>query len=201
MFTFDFSEVVLLTQVAGLEYFPNYISMAEQASLLALLDPQVWLTDLKRRVQHYGYRYDYKSRSVAADLYLGPLPDWAASLATQLHTQGLSEQPPDQLIINEYQPGQGISPHVDCVPCFGESVLALSLASAAVMVFTQVQGAQQQVPILLELCSLVVMRGEARYQWKHSIPARKTDQYEGQSFERVRRVPLTFRTIKKNLAV
>jgi alkylated DNA repair dioxygenase AlkB len=46
------------------------------------------------------------------------------------------KQEADQAIINEYQPGQGISPHVDCVPCFGPVVAAISLGSDCVMDFT-----------------------------------------------------------------
>lgn len=34
---------------------------------------------------------------------------------------------PDQVIVNEYQPGQQIAPHIDCVPCFGSVVASLTL--------------------------------------------------------------------------
>lgn len=61
--------------ISGLTYISDFISVQEQDLLLSQIDQQSWLTDLKRRVQHYGYKYDYKARTVGNDAYLGPLPD------------------------------------------------------------------------------------------------------------------------------
>jgi len=183
-----------ISAVPGLDYIPGYLAAEEQNRLLDIIDQQPWLADLRRRVQHYGYRYDSTRRSTNDSLFLGPLPGWAAVLAERLANDGWIAAQPDQLIVNEYLPGQGISNHVDCVPCFGDTVLSISLGSACVMHFTQIE-THQQVPVLLEAGSLTVMQGEARYQWKHGIPARKTDIYAGRKILRERRVSLTFRTI------
>jgi alkylated DNA repair dioxygenase AlkB len=180
------------TQVPGLQYVREYITCEEHDGLLAAIDRQPWLTDLKRRVQHYGYRYDYKSRSVDASAFLGSLPDWAAPLAERFQREGLLA--PDQLIVNEYEPGQGISAHIDNIVAFGDTVLSLTLGSACVMLFADTKSAQE-VPLLIEPRSLVVMQGDARYAWKHSIPARKKDTYQGRVIERARRVSLTFRSV------
>ena len=55
------------------------------------------------------------------------------------------------------------------------------------------------IDTLLEPRSLVVMRGEARNDWKHGIPARKSDAFAGQTWRcpegAHRRVSLTFRTV------
>ena len=59
----------------GLQYIPGFIDEPYEAELLAAIDAQPWLGDLKRRVQHYGYRYDYKNRRVDPSMVLGPLPD------------------------------------------------------------------------------------------------------------------------------
>ena len=117
-------------------YLPDYITASEQADLLADIDASPWRDDLKRRVQHYGYRYDYKARRVTADSYLGPLPDWLARMAMALADTGLFPARPDQVIVNEYQPGQGIAPHVDCEPCFGDVIASLSLGSGCAMLFS-----------------------------------------------------------------
>jgi alkylated DNA repair dioxygenase AlkB len=183
-----------IPQVPGLQYLPNYLAQEEHDRLLAIIDQQPWLADLKRRVQHYGYRYDYKSRAVDASQYLGPLPGWLGDVAERLHGASLVARVPDQVIINEYLPGQGISAHVDCEPCFGETVLSLTLGSSCVMVYTSLRS-QAEVPLLVEPCSLVVMAGEARYHWKHAIPARKTDVYAGKTIGRGRRVSITLRTV------
>lgn len=180
--------------VPGLRYRAGYLGLEEQERLLRVIDQQPWITDLKRRVQHYGYRYNYTHRSVDPEMYLGPLPDWARALAVRLHRDGFVDRVPDQLIINEYVPGQGISSHVDCVPCFGDTILSLSLGSPCIMLFTRLR-ATEKVEVLLEPGSLTVMQGDARYTWKHSIPPRKTDAYRGRTITRGRRVSLTLRNI------
>ena len=182
------------TVISGLRYLQAYLSSEEHDRFLATVDQQPWLTSLKRRVQHYGYRYDYKSRSMDSSMFLGALPDWLSELADRLHREGWVACVPDQVIINEYEPGQGISAHVDCEPCFGETVLSVTLGSSCLMVFSSLRR-DEQVSLLVEPRSLVVMGGDARYHWKHAIPARKTDVYAGRTFERQRRVSLTFRTV------
>jgi hypothetical protein len=54
-------------QISGLTYIPDFITPIQETKLLNIIDQQPWLTDLKRRVQHYGYKYDYKSRSITSD--------------------------------------------------------------------------------------------------------------------------------------
>lgn len=186
-----------LERIAGLTTISDYLSPSEHDQLLNLIDQQPWLTDLKRRVQHYGYRYDYKSRSVDPSMYLGPLPKWIAPLARRLHHDELIRKIPDQLIVNEYEPGQGIASHVDCIPCFGDTIISITLGSACVMTFTNIK-TQEEIPVLLEPRGLIVMQGEARYDWKHGIALRKSDIFQGQIIKRGRRVSLTFRSIIKD---
>lgn len=182
--------------IPGLSYRSNYIDEPEQRALLDTIDQQPWLTDLKRRVQHYGYKYDYKARTVTPELYLGPLPGWMMPLANRLHLNGLFSTTPDQAIINEYQPGQGISAHVDCVPCFGSEIASLSLGSACVMEFTHPHHNRQTK--VLEPCSLFILTGAARYDWQHCIPARKSDVIGCIKINRARRVSITFRNVILN---
>lgn len=187
------------TGVPGLALFAKYVEVGEQERLLAIIDAGPWRDDLRRRVQHYGYLYNYRSRSITPQSYLGPLPDWAAKLAERLLMDTPVASTPDQLIVNEYLPGQGISPHVDCVPCFGDVVLSVSLGSTCVMAFDEPKS-KQSIQVLVEPGSLMVMTGDARYAWRHSIAARKSDIVEGRRMERGRRVSLTFRTVLQEAA-
>lgn len=176
--------------IQGLIYIPNYVSSNEETFLLKTIKKKKWDNSLKRRVQHYGYRYDYKARNVTKDMYLGKLPKWLNDLAIRISNDGLCEVIPDQVIINEYQPGQGISPHIDCEKCFGPRILSLSLGSQVIMEFTQ-DGIPKK-EILLLPSSLVMMYGEARNKWKHSIPSRLKDN----GVERGVRISLTFRNVE-----
>ncbi len=180
--------------VPGLSLLPDFITEAEERELLSVIDQQPWLADLQRRVQHYGYRYDYTARQVTADLYLGVLPDWLQPLAMRLHYERLFATPPDQVIVNEYQPGQGIAPHVDCIPCFGGTIASLTLGSGCLMDFTHSNTAQK-TSLYLPPCSLLLLQGDARYHWQHGIAKRKSDVVDGVKMQRGRRVSLTFRTV------
>ena len=179
----------------GLTYLENYISEDEADWFVQEIDAAPWRTDLKRRVQHYGYRYDYKARQARQEDYLGPLPQLFQQLAERLTSEGYFQAVPDQVIINEYQPGQGISAHIDCQPCFGETIASVSLLSACVMRFAS-QTSSQQMELQLQPASLLVLKGEVRHIWTHAIPSRKTDVFEGQKYVRSRRISLTFRTMK-----
>ena len=179
----------------GLTYLENYVSQEDAATLVRYVDAKPWRADLKRRVQHYGYRYDYKTRQARREDHLGPLPRLFQRLADQLTTDGYFEAIPDQVIVNEYVPGQGISAHVDCQPCFGDVIASLSLLSSCVMQFAD-PSSSRKTELNLQPSSLLVMRGAARHQWTHAIPPRKSDVIAGQKHVRTRRLSLTFRTMR-----
>jgi alkylated DNA repair dioxygenase AlkB len=179
----------------GARLLDSYLSRQTAVALLAKVDGQSWRSDLKRRVQHYGWRYDYRARTVSPDMRLGPLPDWLAPLAQSIAQEAEFDAVPDQVIINEYEPGQGISAHIDCAPCFGPAIASLSLTGGAEMVFENTH-THDRISLRLEPRSLLILSGEARYDWTHAIPARKSDGVNGVRIPRTRRVSLTFRTMK-----
>jgi alkylated DNA repair dioxygenase AlkB len=179
----------------GLIYVPDFIAISEERNIIAVLDDPAasWLTDLSRRVQHYGFRYNYKARALSLEDKIGDLPAWAQSLGERLVQGGYFSSAPDQVIVNEYEPGQGISPHVDRETCFGASVASLSIGSDVVMDFQSTTGAFGSV--LLPARSMIVLTDEARYDWKHSIASRRRDRIGTRDVTRERRLSLTFRSV------
>jgi alkylated DNA repair dioxygenase AlkB len=180
----------LAMAIAGLRYVPDFVAADEETELLARVDAEPWLDDLERRVQHYGYRYDYKARKVSRSMFVGPLPALSHAVSARLVAMDLMSAPPDQLIVNEYVPGQGISPHVDCVPCFGPRIVTVSLGSQCEMDFDPVNGGER-VQLMLEPRSALLIADEARYRWRHSIRGRLSDRGRA----RTRRVSLAFRNV------
>ena len=187
----------------GLEYHPQLLTARDEAELLAQIDndDSAWLTDLSRRVQHFGYKYDYSNRRLDGEAHIGPLPSWLIELAHQVRAAASEEskrlldphRPFEQAIINEYLPGQGIAPHTDR-DCFGPVVATVSLGSAVDMDFFRDATGDKYVE-RLEPCSLVLMRGDARATWRHGIAKRQTDTRNRHKYPRQRRVSVTFRTI------
>ena len=185
----------------GLEYHAEFITAAEERHLLAQFDDAEWLTDLSRRVLHFGYKYDYSNRKLDEAARIGPLPEWLVQLTHRIHNAASDDAqllldarlPFEQAIINEYRQGQGIAPHIDR-DCFGPVVATLSMGSAINMDFCCSSTGDQHV-MRLEARSLVLMHGDARSTWRHGIAKRKSDLWNGQKIERQRRVSITFRTI------
>ena len=183
--------------IKGFRYIEDYISESEHDWLLDQIDEHEhqWLKDLKRRVQHYGFKYDYKARKVTHDMHIDHLPEWLQALGQRLHEDGHMPAEPDQVIVNEYEPGQGISSHIDCEPCFANMIVSLSLGSGCVMDFTSKLDKAKKIPVWLAPRSIIVLKDEARNEWLHGIAPRKSDQWAGQKYERQRRVSLTFRKV------
>ncbi len=180
--------------LTGLDYKEDYIDKREHDRLMELIDEQPWLNDLKRRVQHYGFKYDYKARRVARDMRIGKLPEWLEELAEKLWKDRHMPEIADQVIVNEYEQGQGISRHIDCEPCFQDTIVSLSLGWGCFMDFTN-EDKTEKVSVWLAPRSIVVLSEEARYKWWHGIAARKSDMRNGRRVDRERRVSLTFRKV------
>lgn len=54
--------------INGLVYQENFLSIEERKLILFEIDDSAWSTNLKRRVQHYGYIYDYNKKDIYKDL-------------------------------------------------------------------------------------------------------------------------------------
>ncbi|XP_062052944.1 alkylated DNA repair protein alkB homolog 8 isoform X2 [Lepus europaeus] len=127
-----------------------------------------------RRVKHFGYEFRYDNNNVDKDRPLpGGLPDICDSILEKWLKEGYIKHKPDQLTINQYQPGHGIPAHIDTHSAFEDEIISLSLGSEIVMDFKHPDGIT--VPVMLPRRSLLVMTGESRYLWTHGITPRKFD--------------------------
>lgn len=199
-----------ITDIPGLYIITDFIDLKTEQSLMSEIDKNQWSNDLARRTQQYGFKYNYKSRRIDKTMQCEAIPEFIQPLlpkiaalttsdfkndekTTEANAKQLFAQHIDQCIINEYKPGQGIGAHVDCTPCFKETVCSLSLNSAAAMVFANCKRRDLgKLEFHLPRRSLVLMTGPARYEWTHQIPSRRSDPQSG---ARRRRVSLTFRAV------
>ncbi|BBN10798.1 alkylated DNA repair protein alkB homolog 8 [Marchantia polymorpha subsp. ruderalis] len=213
--------------IPGLQLYPDFVSEDEEKRLLAAVDQLPWQVLAKRRVQHFGYEFLYKSRNVDLSQRLGVLPPFVDAVVERLSALPeltSSEErslPLDQLTVNEYPRGIGLSPHIDTHSAFEGSIMSLSLAGPCAMEFRRYMNASKEesgnltedddrgsdnVPgksqmerraLLLPARSLVVLSDEARYVWHHYIPHHKIDYVNGEIIERgSRRVSFTFRKVR-----
>ncbi|EIN11036.1 hypothetical protein PUNSTDRAFT_65650 [Punctularia strigosozonata HHB-11173 SS5] len=101
-----------------------------------------------------------------------------------------------QAILNLYEPGEGITPHVDLENRYGDGIVGVSLGSGCVMNFRH--DLRGQHDLYLPKNSVVVMTDEARFLWQHGIEGREVDLVEGEQrqmgmIKRGTRLSITFR--------
>jgi len=174
--------------ISGLNYLPNYLTDVEETALGAAIDQETWDTNWERRRQPYGVTYGGK------DDTFRPIPAWGSALAQRMQHEGISDREFDQMLVNEYLPGQGIAMHVDYRP-FDRTVVSLSLLAPWVMDFRRPADGRQE-HLLLEPRSLLILSDTACYEWQHGIAKRKSDCWNGLRLCRERRLSVTFRLRK-----
>nr|AXL05482.1 hypothetical protein AYO47_09970 [uncultured bacterium] len=174
--------------IPGLRYVAEYLSVADEEAIARAIDAAAWDTSWERRRQPYGAAYGNRSAAVAA------IPEWGRQLANRIFAERFSVRPFDQMLVNEYLPGQGISLHRDYEP-YDRTVVSLSLLGACRMDFRRVADGRRESFVLAPR-SLLVLSDEARYEWEHGIARRRSDIIEGVRTPRKRRLSVTFRTLK-----
>ena len=176
----------------GAVIVPDFVTPAEEARILLRIAEAPWLAELRRRVQHYGFRYDYTGGGsrVPAPAF----PRWAAAMAERLQPN-FGGALPVQCIVNEYRPGQGIGMHADHRE-FGPVVASMSLGAAWPMRFRRrgaAPYARDGLPgdevAVLPRRSVLVLAGPARAAFMHGIDRADT------AGESATRVSATFRTL------
>ena len=192
--------------IDGLSLILGFVTPEEEAGLLEIIDANAsWDQMARRRVQHYGKKFSYVKRTVDLESDATEIPsmmqtvllDRVASASSVSSNPFVSSARFDQITVNEYAPGVGLSPHVDTHSAFGDTIISLSLHGGTVMVFRR-RDAQPRA-VYLPRRSLLIMSGEARWAWEHYIPHRKSDVLtNGKTVTRHgRRVSLTCRTVRR----
>lgn len=185
-----------IEQVPGLYY--GEVDMNED-DIIEELDSHKWTplsaSKNSRKVQHYGYLYDYTARTVNTP---GPAFIECISHLQKILTEicldlDLIDEDYEfnQCIVNNYTTGQGISKHTD-VKQYGPVIGCFTLGSGATMKFTK--GATEK-EIYVEPSTLYIMSGESRTHWLHEMIGRKSDKFNGEKIDRERRISITFRNV------
>lgn len=181
------------TALPGLFLYPDFIDEAKERQLLDEIDSQIWIVDYLRRLQYYGYRNELEK---PYDLIPFPvsMPPMIYQLSQEIVKQGIVLLQPDQVIINEYVPGEGIKPHKDRA-YYENQICGVNLGSGCIMRFIRGQN-EEVVDVEIPRRSVYVMQDDARKKWKHAIPPRKKDNIQGTVKHRERRVSITYRKVK-----
>ncbi|AEJ35073.1 putative methyl-transferase [Acanthamoeba polyphaga mimivirus] len=155
-----------------------------------------WVVDYQRRLQYYNYRNELFE---PYDLIPIPnkIPKYLDQLINQMILDKIIDQKPDQIIVNEYKPGEGLKPHFDRKDYYQNVIIGLSLGSGTIMEFYKNKPIPEKKKIYIPPRSLYIIKDDARYIWKHGIPPRKYDEINGKKIPRETRISITFRNVIK----
>ena len=146
-----------------------------------------------RKVQHFGYKYNYLSSNVNEKC--DDIPKYLNRIKKKLvkicKVKNLQTDEFNQCIVNNYKPGQGIGRHIDTTN-YGPVIGCFTAGSGAKMIFKR---SNERFDLYIEPNSLYIMSGDARYKWTHEMYSVKSDTIDGKRIPRSRRVSFTFRNV------
>ncbi|GMH32701.1 hypothetical protein BSKO_00535 [Bryopsis sp. KO-2023] len=201
--------------VGGLELYKNILSAAEQETLVHCIEqwldqgergkllgrtytaPKKWLKGKGRRTVQFGCCYNYavdnqgRKPGIITEEAVEPMPLILTALSQRLVRWGIlpSSKKPDSGIVNVYEEGDCIPPHIDNHD-FDRPFVTISLVSTAAINF----GARLQVlgpgdfsssfQLMLPPGSCLVLKGNGADIAQHCIPSVKS-----------RRISITLRSM------
>ncbi|PWA03443.1 hypothetical protein BB558_000385 [Smittium angustum] len=200
-----------LSHVPGLYYKDDFLTIEEEQNLLELIggnkiiddnqsSDKPWSTIQNRKVQHYGYAFDYKRKHIGdgSQVSYKDIPDIIVNYINRAKQEYPFIGDFDQLSVQKYPPGAGISFHSDSHTAFGETLLILSLKSPIMMEFRH-PSTRSLVCQDLKPRSIVIMSGDSRMGWEHGIRARRSDMIDSKVRMREERWSLTIRSINNEI--
>lgn len=115
-------------------YIPNFITSEEEQRILSHIErtpKPKWTQLLNRRLINYG-GIPHPNGMLAEEI-----PEWLQTYVDKINNLNIFEtQNANHVLVNEYQPGQGIMPHTDG-PLFFPTISTISCGSHTILEFTK----------------------------------------------------------------
>nr|CAI5819205.1 unnamed protein product [Callosobruchus analis] len=210
----DFEKYKVPGAPATLYYIPNFITENEENHILKCVysvPKPKWTCLLNRKLQDYGGVPHEKG------MIPEPIPKWLQTYMDKVDALKIfAGKKTNQVLINEYLPGQGIMPHTDG-PLFHPTIATISCGSHTVLAFLENNEHRKFVcNVLVEQRSLLIVKDDLYSHYLHCIPEQEEDILEdvmninqcgdsnlalGVKLKRKTRVSLTIRNVLKVLKV
>ncbi|KAF5843646.1 alkylated DNA repair protein alkB 8 [Dunaliella salina] len=175
-------------QIPGLYIWKGWLTGEEQDFLLDGIARAGWLAH-GNQAMHFGADLPWFLQDVLQKFPASLLPSEVASRRPLFN----------QMILNRYNPGDGIRPHVDLMR-FEDGIAVISLGDSAVMHFSQPEkNPGQSVQVLLEGGDLLVLGGSARWDWHHEIKSVFEEIFNEKRIVRGVRTSITLRRLKEGI--
>jgi alkylated DNA repair dioxygenase AlkB len=173
----------------GLGYEAGFLAAAEEQALVGRLAGLPFKEFEfhgfigKRRTVSFGLHYAFDGSGLRE---AGEIPAWLLRLRDRASAfAGLAPEAMRHVLVTEYAPGAGIGWHRDR-SVFGD-VVGISLLAPARLRFRRSTGEKwERAALIAEPRSAYLLRGPARHEWEHSIPAMDALRYS-----------ITFRSLRE----
>lgn len=183
--------------IGGVTVISEFISREEEEALIQAIDTRKpWVDSQEgRRKQDYGPKVSFLKKKVSVGNF-GGFPNFAVDLFERMSTRHkdlLYGFVPVEFCILEYTPERGsyIRPHYDDFWIWGDRLITVNLLSETSLRLTkEFHIPPYEMQIKMPARSLVIIQGEARYDWHHGI-----NRYDIKS----RRVAMTWREFSEEI--
>lgn len=162
--------------IDGVYVIRDFISEEEEKQLVNAVDTRKpWVPSQEgRRKQDYGPKVSFLKKKASVGNF-GGFPDFAVRLFDRMHTNHsdlMNDFIPVEFCILEYTPERGsyIRPHYDDFWVWGDRLITVNLLSETILRLTkEFKIPPYEIAIRMPARSLIVIQGEARYDWHHGI--------------------------------
>lgn len=183
--------------ISGVFLVEDFLSQDEEDQLIPIIDSkEPWVISQEGRAkQDYGPKVSFLKRKVSVGNFHG-FPDYSVHLLDRMqanYPNVLDNFTPVEFCILEYTPERGsyIRPHYDDKWIWGDRLITVNLLSETVLRLTREFNIPPfEIAIKMPARSLLVIYGEARYDWHHGI-----NRYDIRS----RRVAMTWREFSEEI--
>lgn len=183
-------------EIDGVILIREFITIEEETKLIPIIDQKPWTPSQEGRAkQDFGPKVSFLKQKVSVGNFSG-FPRFAMSIFSRMQLEcsdHLENFVPVEFCILEYTPERGsyIRPHYDDTWIWGDRLITLNLISETFLRLTREFNIPPfEIMIKMPPRSLLILKGEARYNWHHGI--KKYD-------IKARRIALTWREFSEEI--
>ena len=195
----------------GLKLIENFITPEDESRIINRLLSFEKSRLAKRSILQFGRKIDFATKRYVIYLFfyfvtkhldfsissfVDDIPEELLPVLSKISE--LTSEKYDQILINFYDPGDSFPSHVDDPIAYGDTICSLSLLSDYNINFKNYIGDRtgDRFDLNLPRRSLLVMSGDARYNWKHGILSKTFDYCsDGSIRTRKSRISITCRRV------
>lgn len=174
----------------GIYLIPDFLSEIEENNLINSIDNDIWIPSQSGRLkQDFGIKINFKKQTIKTKYFTG-MPMYSKDILQRLQTYRLLNDFQSVELCNldyRFERGSHIDPHIDDIWIWGERLITINLLSNTILsLIPNENSSNKMIYIALPRRWLIVLYGDARYEYKHAI---QRQHIQG------RRLAITFREL------